>query len=332
MKALLAVGNYPQLSETYIAAEISYFMRSGIQVRVWSPHVTVAGVAEQTKVYRGALVDAVRDFGPEVVHVHYLVYAREYARLLEGTNVQMTVRGHSYDFSAPRAEEVAAVARVRKIYLFPHFARMCKSPKVVPLPVAYDTTRYVRQDAKDWRLVVRLSAGKPNKGLLDFFKTAALCPEFAFTLASADVAEDKSGFFDRLKEANTELAGGRVVLLRNVPWEEAAKVTRMAGIYLDTSDPTGHPFGMPISVAESLATGALVLARRSAAAREYLTDAGELYDTAADAARIIKSTMAWSMEKCAAAGAAAAERAKAFADSAVLPRIVADWKVIKEGR
>lgn len=324
MKVLLLLGNYPQLSETYITTEIDFLMRSGISVEVWSPSITTPGVPEQTKVHRGSLKDAVASFGPDITHVHFLFHAGEHSKTLGDMKIPMTVRGHSFDFDRTRAGQVAQIERVKKIYLFPHFARMCSSPKIVPLPVAYNSTRYVPYEKKNRKAVLRTSAGKRNKGLGDFFATAALCPEFSFTLASADVCEDKN-YFEELGPLNSRVASGRVSLIRNASWSEAAKLTLEAGIYLDTSDPTGHPFGMPISIAESLVTGSFVLALDGPAAREYLGNAGRVYRSPSEAAFFINETLKWDEEKWVDIRKAAIERARSFSDEIVLSRIIADW-------
>lgn len=330
MRVLLLLGNYPQLSETYITTEIDFLMRSGISVEVWSQSITTPGIPEQTKVHRGLLKDAVARFNPDIAHVHFLFPAGEYSKLLGDTKVPMTVRGHSFDFDRARAAQVAEIERIKKIYLFPHFARMCSSSKIVSLPVAYNSTRYVPYEKKNRKMVLRTSAGKRNKGLGDFFAAAAICHEFSFTLAAADVGEDKN-YFSELGQLNSRVSDGRVSLFRNASWSEVAKLTLEAGIYLDTNDPTGHHFGMPISIAESLATGSVVLAQDGPAAREYLGNAGMVYRSPSEAAFLIKETLKWDEEKWTSIRKTAIERARSFSDEVVLSRIVADWHSLIAG-
>jgi len=189
VRILLTVGNYPQLSETYVDAEIAFFLRSGLQVEVWSPTITTPGMVEQVKVHRGRLADAVKAFSPSVIHCHYIHFAPMVDSWLSGLHVPMTVRGHSFDFNVEVAEKTAALGRVKKVYLFPHLARRCKSKKIVPLPVAYDSTIYQPYHDKDRKLVLRLGAGKADKGLADFMKIAAGAPEHSFVLGVADSAD-----------------------------------------------------------------------------------------------------------------------------------------------
>lgn len=327
MKVLLAAYNYPQLSETYISAEIDFFLRSGIEIEVWAPVSNPMGAIEQVKVHRRTLKEAVDTFHPDVVHCHYLHFAPSINSALSGTKIPLTVRGHSFDFSVERAESAAALDHVGKVYLFPHLARLCRSNKIVPLPVAYNSKVYRAFPEKDKKLVLRLVAGKQDKGLRDFCAVSRLCPDHTFTLGISDLS-DGSNYSEKMKAINKSV-GGRVELIRNIPWSKAQDLTKLAGIYLGTSDPSGHAFGMPISIAESLSTGSLVFLRRDVpAAHEYLGDAGLYYSSPEEAAELIRSTLAWSDEAWKGVQKAALERAQMFTDEVVLSKIISDWKAL----
>jgi len=132
-----------------------------------------------------------------------------------------------------------------------------------------------------------------------------------------------------LKEMNASINGNRVRLMRNVPWEEAMQLTRQAGIYLGTSDPSGHPFGMPVSIAESLATGSYCLLRKDVpASAEYLGAAGALYGSPEEASAIIRNSVSWTDVLWGAFSGLAVKQATNYADHAVLPRLLEDWKAI----
>lgn len=327
MKILTTLGNYPQVSETYVTAEIGFLIKNGIQVEVWSPKITV-GAPPQVKVHRGNLQDAVRAFVPDIVHCHYLHFAPEVDAMLGSLPVPMTVRGHSYEFGVQRAEKTASIPRVKRIYLFPHFARLCTSDKIRPLSVAYDSSVFEEYPEKDRKLVLRLSAAKRDKGLRDFLATALLCPDYKFILGIADVA-DSPGYFEALNSENVSLSKGRAKILHNVPWETARDLTRRAGIYLGTSDPSGHAFGMPVSFAEALATGSLVLMRNDVpAAKEYLHDGAMYYGSPAEAATIIRESSAWEESRWDLVRRTALARASLFADNNVFPSMINDWHAI----
>ena len=100
---------------------------------------------------------------------------------------------------------------------------------------------------------------------------------------------------------------------------------REAGIYLHTYGDE-EPFGMPVSIAESLATGAFTLVRDLPGASEYLAGAGQLYRSVDEAARRIHETMNWSDLEWQTLQARARESANTrLADEVVLRPLLNDW-------
>lgn len=331
MKVLYALGNYPQLSESYIEAEIDFALRSGVTVEVWSTERKNPEVTPQVPVHRGTLLDAIATFKPDILHVHYLMFAKRYDRDIgDKVAIPMTVRGHSFDFTTVLTAEAVALPRVQKVYLFPHLARKVPNEKVVALPVAYDPNLHKPCDQKRDTLVLRLAAGKKGKGLEEFFRVARLCPELEFVLGVADVIGYET-YFHTLATHNIGLPRP-VKLLRDVPLEKAAALTAQAGIYLDTSDPRAHEFGMPISIAEALATGATVLIRDSMPAREYAGDAAFYYVNADEAAQIVKMVSEWSPEIRLRQRERALMQAQLYRSDVILPRLVHDWEEIAAQR
>lgn len=324
MKILIGSGNYPKLSESYIEAEIQYLVRHGHDVQVWSDKIGSPEAPDIVPVHRGPVAEVIREFRPHIFHAHYLTFDGRVLHEAARQGVPCTIRGHSFDYSAGRARAVADQPHIRRIWLFPHFARESAHPKIVPLPVAYDSALYVPQEEKDKRRVYRTAAGKPGKGLEDFFSIKMVCPGFTFELTANHVHGDDP-YLPFLEK--TAVSHG-IEFAKNILREDAVFRMNRAGIYLDTSDAKGHPFGMPISIAEALATGSYVLARWNPAAQEYLGEAGALYRTLDEAASLIRDTESWSSEKWKAVALAAVTRAQAFSDETVLPEEVAFWKAI----
>lgn len=325
-KVLYGLWNYPQLSETYVEAEIEYALSQGIDVRVWSSVVRKTDVPEAVPVYRGSLREAIVDFKPDVFHTHYLAAAPGF--LGEAGSVPVTIRGHSFDWSPAAAQAMVADPRVKKIWLFPHFAaQIPPHPKVAGMAVACSSKLYAPHDKKSRRLVLRTAAGRPDKGLGDFFTAAALCPEFEFILCVAEAGGPGGGkeFIQKVHD-EAQASRGRVQFMSDVSWAKISALTRQAGIYLDTSDPAGHPFGMPISIAESLVSGSYVLARTRPGAAAFLGDAGRLYNTAEEAAEIVNQTLAWNDVGWGGAWNRAVTRGESFKDVNVLRPMIEFWK------
>jgi glycosyltransferase involved in cell wall biosynthesis len=325
-RVLYGLWNYPQISETYVEAEIQYALSQGIEVRVWSSVSLKPDLVPGVPVYRGSLKDAVRDFSPHVFHTHFLQAAPGF--LGETGSVPVTIRGHSFDWSPAAAESVLQDNRVKKVWLFPHFAaQLPPHPKVAGLTVAYSSKLYGPHERKDRRLVLRAAAGRPNKGLADFFTAAALCPEFRFVLCVAEAGGPGGGkeFIQKLHD-EAQASRGRVIFHPDVRQPQIGDLTRLAGIYLFTSDPQSHPFGMPVSMAESLATGSYVLARNRPGAPAFLGDAGRLYNSPEEAAEAVNATLAWNEAAWGEAWNRAVARGESFKDVNVMGPVVDFWK------
>lgn len=323
LRVLIGSGNYPKLSESYIEAEINYMLRHGVEVAVYSPRAGSPEAPEIVKVYRD-LREAIASHRPHVFHAHYLTFDTKALDQASGAGIPVTIRGHSFDFTPDGARRMAARPGVRKIWLFPHFARLLghESEKVEALPVSFDSTLYKPFPDKDRKLVYRTGAGKAGKGLADFFEISRLCPGFRFSLTANVVCGEES----YLGVLAVLAAGAPVEYAMNILRPEAVARMNQAGIYLDTSDPGSHAFGMPISIAEALATGCYVLARKNPAVEDYIGDAGSLYGSVEEAAALIRDTTAWSEAKWRSVLEAATERAALFTDERNLVAELEFWR------
>lgn len=329
MKVLYALANYPQASESYIEAEIAYVRSRGVEVEVWS-RVEGYGDPPPVPVHRGSVQEAIDAFHPDLVHAHYLVTALDLLRTVS-SKIPVTVRAHSFDWSLSAAHQVADFKQVQAIYAFPHFARTSElfGKKIIPLSVAYDAPLY---DAPSTFLrardrVVRLSAGRRVKGLADFLSVARLVNRGGvgpgtFHLAVCSVHGDEGYVAELLRDGPK--AG--VHVHTNVGRALATEMIRGAGIYLDTSDPAGHPFGMPISIAEALASGCFVLARDCPAVHEYLGACGAVYGSVGEAAKHVLRALKWDYDTWESVGRSARGRARDFRSDVVLPKLVEDWE------
>lgn len=327
LRVLIGTGNYPKLSESYIEAEIQFLRRKGIAVAVWSDKVGSPGAPELVDVFRGTVTDAIAKWKPDVFHAHYLTFAGWAFDQARNAGVPCTVRGHSFDHGVDRARALAQRPEIKRIWLFPHFARQVAHPKVFALPVAYDSTLYKPGEKKIRRWVYRTAAGKPKKGLEDFFVINSLCADFQFELTANNVLGDEA-YLPYLEKTAKE---NGVEFSKDISREVAVEKMKRAGIYLDTSDPSGHPFGMPISIAEALATGCYVLAREAPGLDEYLGNAGATYRTVSDAQGLILGTRTWTEEMWKDVTERAILQATFFADEAVLPAEIQFWESLKAG-
>lgn len=325
MRVLYVLWNYPQISETYIATEIGFAQKLGIEVHVWTME-SRHDIEPQCMVHRGSLSEAIAAVGPDLIHIHYLVVAKRHLQEIP-PGIPVTVRGHSFDWSPGNAREVGEYQHVKRLYLFPHFvAQMGGHPKAFPLPVAYDPAMHFPAVSKNRKLVVRLAAGLPTKGLDDFLAVANRCTDFKFVLGVSR-AGGGDEFLNQLVRLNSYVKD-RVEIVVDVHPKMAADLNRRAGIYLDTHDPKGHAFGMPISIVEAMATGSYTLALDVPPARTFMGDGGAFYRNPEEAAKLILETTSWTEVDWDQRSGKAMQRAACFRDDAVLSHLIQDWRAI----
>lgn len=324
MRVLYLLWNYPQISETYIATEIAFALKCGIEVHVWSQINYHQQLTPQCMVHRRSLAEAIAAVGPDLVHIHYLMVAKRHLHEIPA-GIPVTIRGHSFDWNPSLAVEMAEQPAVKRLYLFPHFvAIMGGHAKAFALPVAYDTSLHVQAAVKDRNLVVRLAAGLPTNGLDDVLAVANRCPEFRFILGVSR-ADGGEQYIEQLTRLNGYVKN-RVQMLVDLHPQIAADVNRRAGIYLDTHDPKGHAFGMPISIVEAMATGSYVLSPDVPAARSYIGEAGAFYRNPEEAAKLIQATLTWTDADWQRMSSTAIQRAACFRDDVVLSHLIQDWR------
>lgn len=334
MKVLYALEDYPVISETYVETEIDFFLERGVEIAAWCRRPDPARPKWRIPIYGGHIRNAVKDFRPDVIHVHWFVVAPNVT--VEGLGIPITIRAHSFEYSPDNVRTFALHSDVRAIFIFPHLVDRFFShpkaagftrdslPKLVPLVAAYNEKMYYPEE-KEPGTVIRATAGLNGKDLESFIDTAAICPEAKFTLITSIPKEDSSCVVNII--GRNSLKGGPVRILTDIPREEAAAYIRRSDVCLRSNLLSGHPFGMPISIAEAMGAGAIPIVRDHTAARAYVGDAGLTFNTEAEAASAIRKLiedrpLAERLRQ------AATDRAKMHTSAAVLPVILGVWSKV----
>ena len=324
-RVLYALEYAPTLSESYIQAEIACMRRWGVEIELWAEHDPPAPCATGVPLHRGTLARVIAKMRPDVVHAHHLHRALRYLPEVATAGLRMTVRGHGVEFDPGRLHELLSSTNVDAVYVFPHQAEVLvrADGKLRTMSVAFDPDRYFPSQQKDPRLVVRASLAAPAKGLATFLHLANRHRSHRFVLFAC-WSIGYPHHLEELRELNRSL-GDPVDLRVDRPYEEVEAVVREAAIYLHT--PTlAEPYGMPISIAEAMATGCFVIARRCPGSATYLGEAGALYDADDEASAILEETVAWSDERWRRARLASIDRAfDRFASDGVLRPLLEDW-------
>lgn len=329
LRVLWAVWNYPQLTETYIRCELAAMRRWGVEVEVWSEIIdTKSPYAADVSVHHGSLEETIARVRPDVVHVHWLNKGKDYREVVARAGLPMTVRGHSYEFATKSVKKLLRDPAVHSVYLFPHFAKQISgNAKIRRMTSAFNEDWFYPPANKDRRLVVRTGAGKPTKGLESFLEIASRCPDHRFVLVLGRLP-NLDDYVERLLALNRQL-GSPVEIRLDLSNEESATLMREAGIYLHTYGDE-EPFGMPVSIAEALATGAYTLVRDLPGANEYLGTAGALYRTTEDAVKLIQRTLSWSNDEWQFQQNRSATVAQRFASECVLRPLLNDWRLLAQ--
>jgi glycosyltransferase involved in cell wall biosynthesis len=331
LRVLVLAYDYPQLSESYIHAEIRWMLSRGVEIEVFSMEEPTSRGEPLVPVHRADLDQVVAEFKPDVIHLHFLSLARHYAAELSRLGVPVTVRGHGFDHSEELLDALLAEPWMAHVYLFSNLVHPGTShrAKLRSADCAFDTSRYFPVLAKDRHLVLRAGACLPSKDLDLFIEVAALRPEYRFVLVlstnASGVETDR-----RLRERNAAL-GNPVEILVDLQYEPMAELMRCAGIYLHTFGFV-QPFGQPISVAEAMASGAIPLLRRADATVSYAGEAGLYYETAEEASQILADMLSWDEARWEAARLTAIDLAyRRHADTRVLEPILRDWLALATG-
>ena len=333
LRILYVVWHYPQLSETYIETEIRRLLDWGVHIEVWRETDVAAPHPPSAPVHSGSLEEAVRMSRPDLIHMHWLNFALKQGELLSTLGLPVTVRLHGFDTTREGLAALLSKPWLRRIYAFPAQAALLDHPDpgVRVVPAAFDTTLFRPRRDKDCRLVVRAGTALPSKDIALFFGLAKALPDFRFVYAGI-TAKNLEAYVDELIETRDRMQAP-VEIHWNVPRAEIADLIGRAGIYLHTINPPdaphAAPLGMPVSIAEAMATGALVVYRRSPEFDDYVGEAGRSYSDLDEAARIIAETESWSAKDWMLAQDRAIERAyRRHPDEIVYRTILEDWAEI----
>jgi glycosyltransferase involved in cell wall biosynthesis len=328
LKILFYCWDYPQLSESYVDTEIAYLLTLGHRIEVFQSKLPGAPGVAQVPVHAVGLERVIDTFQPDVIHCHWLPLAAPVSEHAARRGIPVTVRGHGFEFSEPSLAACAALPAVKSIYLFPIFAEAAPDygGKVQAVTACFNPRRFYPRLQKDRRMVLRAAACLDSKDIEAFIRVAARCPALRFVLALARIAAlpDLPG---DLAALNASL-GNPVDIRMDVANEAMAALTGQAGIYLHTFG-FKQPFGMPVSIAEAMACGAVLLVRDCPAARAYAGANAFYYDYEDEAVEYINATLHWSAADWTERAKRAADFAYAhYTDDAVMDPIVEDWRRI----
>jgi len=336
LRVLYLLWHYPQLSETYIESEILCMKRWGVHIEAWSRCDVATRYEPSVPVHRGSVAEAIAACQPDILHVHWTNIAVEEGETLRASGLPFTVRGHGFEFNDQAIHQLLSLPGLRRAFVFPHqVAGFSGEPRLTPMASAFDTTLFRPEPNKDRRLVIRTGAALGSKDLELFFEVAKHLRDHRFVLAVVECLNQKP-YLDKLvktwKESNSPAE-----MMFNIPRDQLLPLVHRAGFYLHTMTPPDHPggtpIGMPISIAEAMATGAHILVRNVAPLNSYFGGVGSVYNDAKHAAKLIAETQDWPETKWKQAWTRSVDYAfMKQADELVLQPLFDEWCAIRESR
>jgi glycosyltransferase involved in cell wall biosynthesis len=140
---------------------------------------------------------------------------------------------------------------------------------------------------------------------------------------------DEPDHLNSLIELNRSL-GSPAEILPNLSHLQARDLVQQASIYLHTNA-LMEPIGMSVGIAEAMATGCYVIARRCDPAVDYLGDDGHLYRNQDEAADLLNATLEWTSDDWRRTRIASVDRAyRNFAGPKVLKPLYQQWLSIAD--
>jgi glycosyltransferase involved in cell wall biosynthesis len=297
-RVLYVLVQYPQLSETYIRAEILE-VRDAFELSIVS--MIPADVPyEQDHPFRLAAtreeIQAEIDrFRPDLIHTHWLHNQLALVAELSRTNgIPFTVRSHSFDtlFTVPAVPGQLArnVDALNGGLCLGVLALPFAVPRLIAAGVGaakitsvYPAVRYADflNRAPNGDAVISVGASLPKKQFEDFVTIAASLPELDFNLYAI-------GYESPQLRAFNEAHGSPVNVLAPVRPEAMPAVYKRHRWLVVTASREIGKVGWPLCIAEAQASGVGVcVPRLRDDLHEYVGEAGFFYDTPDEVREIV---------------------------------------------
>jgi glycosyltransferase involved in cell wall biosynthesis len=248
--------------------------------------------------------------------------------------VPVTLRGRATDTAPDAIARALALPKLVRAYLMPGAGGPAQDARLRATMPVFDTALFApAPEQKDRRLVLRAAPGLPESDLRFVLELAKLLPAQRVVVAVATVRGHEREI-EALRAYGAEI-GSPAELLVDAPRAEVARLFAVAGLCVHSTSPFGQrPRGAgPASLAEAMATGAYVLARKVPPLIGFVGGAGAHYDDVAEAAALIRATEAWTDAEWRDAQNRAIDHAfRHHADEIVLRPLFEDWCAIAAAR
>lgn len=299
-RILYIVREYPQISQTYIKAEIDAIKdRYDIRVLALAPadtaeprHLPFVVTSQRPKI-----LEVIREFKPQLIHTHYLVLGKLVGELAAEAGLPFTMRSHSFDVLETEGNRAHAdwdVARTMLradgclgVLCFPflraELERFGIPPdKLIDVPPVVAVSRFLDR-SPNGRAIMNMGAVRPKKQMQDFVELSRLMPGREFNLYAL-------GYRAPELKAYAEQRGGPVNFIPPVPHDDMPAEYKKHEWLVYTAHPGMKSVGWPMAVAEAQASGVGVcIAGIRPDLQDYVGGAGYLYRDIREVKEIISA-------------------------------------------
>ena len=298
-RILYIVHHFPQISETYIRSEIEA-LADDYDIRVVSlnqadyPYKTHAPY--QVMDDPATIDEAIAEFRPDVLHTHWLELARViayFAGFFGGRpTIPFTIRTHSFDVLEQKSRLISESADIVNsdvclgILGFPFSRPLLEGGGVRPEKIhdCFPVVNYQRffDTSPNGSGVMNVGACLPKKQMEDFLELACLQPDRQFDLYALGY---KTSEMSKLNASR----GNPVKIIPPVEPEAMAPEYKKHEWLVYTASRHANSVGWPMAVAEAQAAGVGVcLPNLRPDLREYVGEAGFLYDSIGEVAELLR--------------------------------------------
>jgi hypothetical protein len=311
LRVMYVLRDFPQISHTYEKNEIEA-VRDEFVIKVIAmkkPNIPYKNHAPFHYISNRAMIhDAIKEFCPHVIHSHYLDHIQILSKLSGQSNIPFTIRAHSFDtmepgnrlslfdfISSPQRDSIPTHIRrgaplinddlCLGILSFP-FSRQILERAGIRSDKIFDcypvvNYRKFHDRSPNGNAIMNTGACIPKKQMEDFVHLGTIKPDMEFNLYAMGY---KVGKIARFNEAK----GSPVNIVPPVEPEDMPREYKKHRWLVYTASRKIGTVGWPMAVAEAQASGVCVcMPNLRPDLKEYVGDAGFLYDSISEAAEII---------------------------------------------
>jgi glycosyltransferase involved in cell wall biosynthesis len=267
-------AQFPLISETYILDELEALARNGAELGFVRNNCAVAPMRLSWPLWP-SLDAAVAEWEPDVIVMHWALFAIRQLRKLERYGVPFAVRTHGFDVDAATVEKLRAHPLCIGVWAYPTVAQ--GFPGTIPLPLLFTSVDRLPPPRESRDLLLSVSAGLPKKDFDLLFDAFGRLTDVERRVVVAGTQGHEAVPRDLLRRCQA-FADPPLVQV-NLPRTDVFELLARTALFVYVLR-ANAPFGMPMSVTEAMAAGCSVALPDRPAARAFAGPSARYYSTA----------------------------------------------------